>query len=908
MKNRIITSSLRQIKNSKTRFIALLILSLLGVFAFVGLQSTAPDMIYSLDSLYDEYNVYDIKLQSALGLTNKDLDYFNSLDLDCLEASKSIDALYKNEKNESVIQIISIPNNINNIKIIEGRLPINPNEIVVEESLLKNYDINIGDEIEINTDKLKNNKVIITGTVYSPLFINSIKTGNDRGKTNIGSGKINYYSYMMIDSFNFNYYTSIYFSSNKAKSYETSSNNYLNEIDLLTNKLTNHIEATPDDTKKQIVDELFEDKIAEINREYANKLQEINDKEKEIDELVSQYSTEDNPLNRDNLMDYYNLLININPDFASKIMLIIEAYNEIDEARLTLENTKDNALIEIEELKLDIYNNLDSYYHIYDRTDHTTYNEYIDDALSISNLAKIFPVLFFLVAILVSLVSMNRMVEEDRANLGTLKSLGFSNIHIITKYVIFSISASIVGGLLGALLGSFIIPALIFNIYTILFSVPKLMFKANIISIIIGFLITIICIVGTTIYTAYKTLKEKPSELLRPKAPKAGKRILLEKIKPIWSRLSFSKKIICRNLFRYKKRALVTIFGIAGCSALMLAGFGIKDSIVDIPKVQYEDIYKSDAIAYSSNKTEVELEDTFNSLNQINNHYSVMQINAKIESKEGYILVLPENDNRNEYLSLKDKNNDEEIILDNNTCAISDKLSELLNININDSISVIDNDGNEFNLIVSHIIKNYINHYIYISKDCYLRYNLDFNPNMTFFNTIELNEAEKLELSKELLETNNVLNVIYSNELIATAEDMLGSLNKVVYILVILSMILSFVVLYNLSNINMQERKREISTLKVLGFYDNEVDSYITSENIILTIIGIIIGLVLGYFLAMIVTKTVEIDRIRFIYGVKLLSYILTSLFSIIFTFIVNFIAHFSLRKIDMIESLKSVE
>ena len=228
LKNRIITSSLRQIKNSKTRFIALLILSLLGVFAFVGLQSTAPDMIYSLDSLYDEYNVYDIKLQSALGLTNRDLDYFNSLDLDCLEASKSIDALYKNEKNESVIQIISIPNNINNIKIIEGRLPINPNEIVVEESLLKNYDINIGDEIEINTDKLKNNKVIITGTVYSPLFINSIKTGNDRGKTNIGSGKINYYSYMMIDSFNFNYYTSIYFSSNKAKSYETSSNNYLN--------------------------------------------------------------------------------------------------------------------------------------------------------------------------------------------------------------------------------------------------------------------------------------------------------------------------------------------------------------------------------------------------------------------------------------------------------------------------------------------------------------------------------------------------------------------------------------------------------------------------------------------------------------------------------------------------------
>lgn len=874
----------------------------------MGLQSTAPDMIHSLDYLYDENSVYDIKLQSSLGLTNTDLSYFEALDFDYLEASKSIDTIYKNTKSECVIHIISIPNNINSIEIIEGRLPSNINEILVEESLLKNYELNIGDEIELNTDKLHNSKAIITGSVYSPLFINSIKAGNDRGKTNIGSGKINYYSYMPLNSFSFDYYTSIYISSNKAKAYETGSNNYLDEIELLIDNLNNSINTRPTQINQQIVDELFESKVNEVYTEYNNKLDEINRKEAEIDALVAEYSTSTYPVNKNNLTYYYNLLKNINPSLANKILLAINSYKEIDEARIDLENAKDDALEEIEDKKLDIYNNITDYYHIYDRTDYTTYNEYIDDALSISNLSKIFPVLFFLVAILVSLVSMNRMVEEDRATLGTLKSLGFNNIHIITKYVIFSITASIIGGILGALLGTFIIPTLIFNIYTILFSVPKLIFKANISSIIIGLLITIICIVGTTIYTAYKTLKEKPSELLRPKAPRAGKRILLEKIKPIWSRLSFSRKIIFRNLFRYKKRALVTIFGIAGCSALMLAGFGIKDAIVDIPKVQYEDIYKSDAIAYSSNKTELELADTFNSENVIKSYYSVMQINAKIEAQEGYILVLPENNNRSDYLSLKDKNNGKEIILDSNSCAISDKIAELLSINVNDTITAIDTDGNEFKLKVSYIIENYINHYIYINKDCYINYNLEFNPNMTFFNTIKLNEDEKIDLSKKLLETNNVLNVVYSNELIATASDMLGSLNKVVYILVILSMLLSFVVLYNLSNINMHERKREISTLKVLGFYDNEVDKYITSENIILTIIGIIIGLVLGYFLAIIVTKTVEIDRIRFIYGIKPLSYILTSLFSILFTFIVNFIAHFSLRKIDMIESLKSVE
>lgn len=921
MKNKIITTSIREVKKSLPRFISLLIMSMLGVFVFVGLQSTSPDMLNSLDTLYDEYNIYDIKLQSTLGLNDNDIKEFSKASgVDYIEKSKSIPAIYNNKDNEYVIEINSLPALINKIDLKEGRLPENNNEIVVEDNFLSANSLAINDKITIDSDKLHENILTITGVIYSPLYLNSTGVGYNRGKTNVGSGKIHFYSYMVDDAFNFDYYTSIYITSNSLKKLETSSASYLAELDKLKISLEDIKDVRENNRIDEVVDSIIEEKRTEIEADYNSVVEKLNSNEEVLDKMLKDNSPDGIELEKNNLSTYVSLIDNYlseldessseYKDYLEKKELLVTAinkYNEIDENRNLALDTYNSALKSLEDAKIEEKSKLKSKYHIYDRTDYSVYQEYINDTESISNLSKIFPIVFYLVAILISLVSMSRMVEDDRIGLGTLKSLGFSNYQILFKYIFFSLLATLIGGIIGALLGTYIIPSLIFSIYGILFYLPIFNFCFNTKSILFGFLLTILCIVGATIYTALKVLKEKPSELLRPKAPKNGKRILLERIKFIWNRMSFSKKITTRNLFRYKRRCLVTIFGIAGGAMLMLAGFGIRDSIIDLPKMQYEEIFKSDAIAYSSNEDINDLKEALANP-KITEFYSIEQINVTMDKHEGFILVLPKDDNLDKLLTLRTKDTKEEVKLDSNTCFISDKLAQVLKLKVNDKIKAIDSDGIEFEFVISKIVENYISHYIYISEECYKNLGYQFKPNMTFFNTIQLNDQEKLELSTDLLETNRILNVIYSNELIKSASDMLGSLNKVVLILIILSCLLSFVVLYNLSNINMHERKREIATLKVLGFYDKEVDRYITSENIILTVIGIVLGLILGYFLAILVSKTVEIDRVRFIYGVKPLSFLYTTLLSILFTLIINFIAHFSLRKIDMIDSLKSVE
>lgn len=917
MKNRIITSSIREIKNSFTRYLSLLIMSMLGVFVFVGLQSTAPDMIYTLDSLYDEYNIYDIKIQSSLGLSNEDINLYKNInDIDYIEGVKTLDVIYDSSDEEYVIELNSLPLNINKIKLESGKLPENDNEIVVEKDFLTKTKLNLGDFISISSDKLNKSRFKITGIIYSPLYLNSTGVGYNRGNTNVGSGKINFYAYTNHASFNFSYYTTIYITSNKAKKLETSSEKYKN----LINEITTDINKVKDTRESVRVTEAINEEVIRqtnlLNQKYEYTLSELNS-------LLGiiKIQCKDNDCTIDTIKDKYNEVINYlntldksSSEYneynlkASNLKKLQDSYDNLILAFNTLETTKLENLEKINEYKNTSINELTSITHVYNRSDYSTYKEYVDDSNSIKNLSKIFPIVFYLVAILVSLVSMSRMVEEDRNNLGTLKSLGFDNYRIIVKYIIFSLSATIIGGFIGAILGSFIIPALIFNIYTILFYVPDFLFKFNTLSMILGITITIICIVGATLYTAIKTLKEKPSELLRPKSPKNGKKIILENFKSLWNKLSFSKKVTIRNLFRYKRRALVTIFGMAGCTALMLCGFGIRDSIKPLPKKQYEEIFKSDAIAYSSSTNKTLLNETFKNNSSITSFYSIEQLSITIDQHEATMLILPNDSNFDSLISLKEKETSNNLNIPLQGCYISDKFAQVLNVKVNDEITLIDSTGNEFKFNVLNIVENYINHYIYISEESYNSLGYEFLPNMTFFNTVSLDDDSKTNLAKELISSKVVFNVSFSSELIKTADDMLGSLNKVVIILIVLSMLLSFVVLYNLSNINMHERRREIATLKVLGFYDKEVDRYITTENIILTIIGIIIGLIIGYYLAIIVSKTVEIDRVRFIYNVMPLSFLYSSILSLLFAIIVNLIAHFTLKRIDMIESLKSVE
>jgi putative ABC transport system permease protein len=543
-------------------------------------------------------------------------------------------------------------------------------------------------------------------------------------------------------------------------------------------------------------------------------------------------------------------------------------------------------------------------WYIYDRKDEKTYSDYIDDANSIANLSKIFPVVFFAVAVLVSLISMNRMVEEDRQEIGTLKSLGFSNATIMTKYFIFSLIATSVGGILGSAIGLTCLPTIIFEIYKILFDVPNLVLSLNLKSTLLGFFITVICVCGTTIITAYKVLREKPSELMRPKAPKGGKRVFLENIKFIWNNIKFSQKVTIRNLFRYKKRVLVTVCGIAGCTALMLCGFGIRDAITDIAEKQFNYIFKFDGTVYMSGIND-NYEKIFDN-ESITSVSKTQRINTKVDDVDSYIFVSENSEELSNLINMEDVETGKIVNLETGKVIITEKLSKLAGLNVGDKISIIDVKNKTYEYEISGIVNNYIGHYIYMDKETFEQSGEEYTPNVVYINIDET--ANQEELATKLLENDEVLSVIFKDSLIKSVDDMLGSLNNVVYILIILAAALSFVVLHNLSNININERKREIATLKVLGFYDKEVDDYITKENILLTIIGIAIGLVCGYFLTKAVIGTVEIETCRFIYNIKPISYIYSAIISGIFTLIVNFMTHFKLKKINMIDSLKSIE
>ncbi len=999
-KNRLLTNTLRTIKKTFPRFLSLIIMSLLGVLVFVGLTATSPDMVATIDKYFDKYNTYDINVVSSMGLTDKDISSLQKItNIQDIEGSYSEDVLVKKDDVEYVLKVSSLPTKINTLHIITGRLPENDTEIVVEENFLTNLDYKLNDKITLNSDNFIEKEVTIVGTVSSSLYFNNVEVNQNRGSTTIGTGTINYYSYVKPSNFNTDYYTNIYLTVKKAKEETTSSSSYLSLIEDLTNEL-NKIKDTEENRRYQDLYTEAEDEInkneAQANQEFADAKkeldqakEELSEGKKELDQVAKTLSSTKKQLNAakkeitngkqelEDTLKKYNITnlntslskVNNNISNIEKILSTLDpSSSEYQTNSATLVSLKQqrtliNTLINTEEqlnqaektynsnyskykkanreyqsglkeynTNLAKYNDsLEEYndskkevedelkearqqladiskptWYIYDRSDDQTYSSYIDQTKSISNLSALFPLVFYAVAILVSLISMNRMVEDDRGEIGTFKSLGFTNREIRNKYLIFSLSATLIGGLIGIIIGLTLIPYLIFSIYRILFSIPDFQFTLNLPSTLGGLFIAILCICGSSIITSNRILKDKPASLMRPKAPKNGKKILLEKIKPLWHHLKFSNKITIRNIFRYKKRVLVTIIGISGCTALMLCGFGIKDCIVDITNMQYGQTFKYDATIYTNNLKLSEVQDITNNP-QIKDYTLAEVITGNVGESNINMLITENQDQLSKIVNLYNEDN-KKITLQKNEVIITDKLADNHNLTIGDQITVLDSDKKEYQFIISGIVKNYLGHYIYMSKETFENINEQYQPNIIYLNTPELSTTEKDELSNELLAKDSVINVVHTSTLKDSVKDMLDSLNKVIVILVLLSALLSFVVLYNLSNINISERNREIATLKVLGFYDSEVDHYITKETIILTIIGIAIGLGLGIVLTNLTIGTVEMENYRFLRRINPLSFLYASIISSLFTIIVNYVTHFTLKKINMIESLKSIE
>lgn len=903
-KNRLITTSFREIKNSFPRFLSLMIMSFLGVFVFSGLKATAPFMMDSLDRYYDERNAYDIKLVSNLGFASDDIEIVKTIEgVKDIEYVNYADVSFhtKNDK-DYVLSINSVTNNLNYLSTEYDLTSLASNELLVEEPFLEKTEYQIGDEIVLESDEFNSNVFIIKGVVDSPLYFNNADLNNNRGKTNVGNGTVNFYSYTNISSFKNEYYKNIYLTVDDAMKYETNSTKYNQAVDKVMEAISNKEE----DILKTRYD-LMRDNYDKLVIIYQAIWQYSMGRE-----TVDNYLSQNEFQNDEQFKQYFATLSESDSNYQSA--------KKINDTILLLEENKDNydqcmaALSELGIEKKDLSKYLTTLrktmenkkLYVYNRLNDSTYKSYVDDTDSVTNLAYVFPIVFYAVAILVSLVSMNRMVEDDRMMLGTFKSLGFSNNMILFKYMLFAAIATLVGGIIGVGLGVVIIPSLINSIYHLLFDLPKFYIGLNIKDSLIGFIIAIVCICGSTLYTVHKELKAKPAELLRPKSPKAGRKVFLERFEKLWRKIKFSNKITIRNISRYKKRVGVTTLGVAGCCALMLCGFGIKDSITDIPARQFTHITTEDATLYFNNVTKEEAKEVLNNETSFQSYAILNNTNATIGKYDIYISVLSEN--FEEFQHFYDLDTKEKCNLNDDEVLISDKLASLLKVKKGDTIEFYD-DNNNYNMKVGAVVENYIQHFIFMNERTYNKNSSkDLTFNMAYVELGDLTKDEQLDLQAKMLENSNVLNMTFIQDSIDQANDMLQTLDKVVVILIVLAAMLSFIVLYNLSNINIHERKREIATLKVLGFYPNEVDRYITQENWILTVIGIVIGLVAGFFLTNIVVSTVEIEYVRFIHVIRPLSFIYASVMSLLFTLIVNFITHFSLKNIDMIESLKSVE
>lgn len=868
-------SIIREIVSSKARFFSILIIIFLGVAFYSGIKSTEPDMNKAINKFYSDYNLMDSKVVSTLGLTDKDLDILKNDDniLD-FYGTYTIDVNLTNTNNIVKFMEYDSESNINSFVVLDGRLPENTGEIALDERAFRlNESLKIGDEYIIESDEdtmtsFKEAKYKIVGMVSSPMYVEK----DSRGVTSIGKGTIDYFAVLNSKDIAIDKYTEIYLRFKNVQGLDA----YGDEYEKLMEENNKYLEN------------LFDSRIVERGEEIKFEVQ------KEFDEAYKE------------IEDKYQQII------------AVEQLGYVDEE---LSQNKQKLLVAKEELEnkeKETINRIgESKYYFFDRTDNQGYLGYKDSINCLGNIASVLPIFFFLVAILICLTTMTRMVEENRLEIGTLKALGYKDLEISWKYIIYASIASISGCIIGILIGSTALPKIISNAYGSIYTVPKIILYYYPSYIIQSVVISVLCTVGAALFVIKVELKDKPANLMRPKAPKIGKKILLERITPLWRRLSFNHKVTLRNIFRYKQRMIMTVLGIAGCMALLVTGFGLKDSNAGMVDKEFNKVWKYEAMVMvnenSNDEDTKKYNDTLEQLNgyedSINIHQESVTFDKEGINKQTAFLYVPENVEKfDNFILLDDRVSGEKYRINNSGVIISEKLAKLLGVSVNDTIILNDKDNNSNEVKVDNITENYVSHYIYMSPE-YYKDIFEREPiyNAQFINFTSDKEEDN-EISSKLLECNNVTNVTLKSQIQKTTEDSNDSMNLVMVVIIMAAGSLAFVVLYNLNNINVSERIRELSTIKVLGFFNNEVTMYISRENIILTLIGVATGSVLGKILHTFIINTAETDTMMMYPNISVSSYIFSALLTILFSVIVMILMHIKLKKVNMIDALKSNE
>lgn len=893
MKNKTyLKASLREIVYSKGRFIAIVLIILLGTLLYVGIKATGPILNHSASQFVDKQELSNLQIVSTGGLTKRDEEA--AAEIPDAEVESGYQLFYADSKKNQVVKLYSYnkKSQQNQLIVKSGHLPKKENEIVLDEKAKEEgYRLNQTYKID-QPDQLKRKTFKIVGFVQSLIYIST----EERGLSNVGKGNVDFFAYLPESNFSSEIKSVIYVRFKNVQGKETYGTAYEQTMDKNIASSEKLFKDRPEERAVEIREEAQAELLPKKN-EVVDSLAKLAEGQREIDQA------------KDQLEQQQAMIGTESPQLAQAQTALENQQKELDNNREQLLSAQKK----IRENEQAIHDLKTPSYTFDQRAENPGFQEYGDLSERIAAIANVFPVFFFFIAALITFTTMTRMVEENRREIGTLKALGYSRFEIAIKYIIYALSAAIIGIVLGSVIGTHTLPRLVFELSSDRYNFPGVeafYLSRPIIQATIAFLFASL---GAALLVLMRELHEKPAELLQPKAPKPGKRIFLERITPIWSRMSFNSKVSYRNLFRYKSRMIMAVIGIAGCAALMVAGVGLKDSLSSVGDKQFGPIIDYDAIVTLKDQPDrAAIEKIFTDKEKITSHLGMMNQTVELkqtgQANQKLTMMVPESRKVfDQYLHLKQQG--KKFTLPEEGAVITQKIAELFELKKGDSLTVYDEDQQPFKIRIANISDNYLGNFLYLSKDYYQKVRgTSFAVNSYLLKSKKMSKSEEEDLSKTLLNSEQVTNTSFISTQIETQEHSMDNLDGIVWIFVVLSGLLAFIVLYNLTNINVSERLRELSTIKVLGFYDREVTSYIFRENFVFTILGILFGYGLGIILTKFILDHASMETITFPLVIRAGAYLLAGGLTILFSVIVMVATHFRLRHINMIDALKSNE
>ncbi len=883
MNRTILRDAVRTIRRTFSKFLTLFAIVALGIAFFVGVSSSSPIMAESVDLYYDENNLMDFQIYSNYGFDQEDIFALSQIEgIEKAEGRYFFDGIGKLNESEKVVRFFSYDENstLNNFTLQEGNLPQKENECLAEISEEMVYGYEIGDKITVThpendlSEQISVTEFTVVGLITSAEFIHK-----QRESSTLDNRDLSTFIYLPKEVFVEEIYTNALLIAENAKEYNSFSDEYFEYLQPIKENLEQEVLILQ--TRRS--SEIFKEAMAE----YEKGLAEYNDGLATYEENIQ------------NIADLEEL-----------------GQTVPEENKIELENVKaelDEAKTELDDVKVEIDSLEQGEWTVLDRDMHYGSVQYKDTVAQMEAIAAVFPIFFFLVAALVCLTTMTRMVDEERGQIGILRALGYSKFLCSFKYLFYSFIATFSGGIVGSILGLMVFPPVIYSTWGLMYALPEMRYELPIDYIILANSVFIVVMILTTISVTRGQMKEVTSQILRPKSPKLGKKIILEKITFIWKRMSFTSKVTARNLIRYKRRFFMTVIGISGCTALLVAGFGIRVSVSDIVTRQYDDLTLYNGIISFeeelSTEKKSELTEEISALNEVEKIELITSFNwnfwgeNKDLSQVSSVQIYENDDQLKELKVVKDYRDGNELFLSDDNVLISEKLSELLELKVGDLVTIENENNVEKQVEIGGIFQHYINHEVLMSMECYS--NLFGEELAENASLLLLNNSD---IASEIRNFEGVNSLYLTQSAVDSLSKTIDGLNIVVIVIIVSAGLLAFIVLGNLSNINISERQRELATLKVLGFTNKEVNSYMFKENMLLTFFGALFGMILGTFLHRFIITLVEMDFVMFLRLITLSSLLYAAIMTFVFSFLVNIIVTRKLKKIQMVESLKSIE